>query len=99
MTCLLSARDLNLSFGPIPALRDVAIDLWPGEVLAIVGESGSGKTTLLNVMSGRIAPDTGMVASLPVDAPRPAPTQPIRERLMREPEKSPSSLSAVATHW
>jgi putative phosphonate transport system ATP-binding protein len=32
-----------------------------GEVLAIVGESGSGKSTLLNLLSGRLAPDSGEV--------------------------------------
>ena len=58
---LLSARDLSLTFGAIPALAGVAVDLWPGEVLAIVGESGSGKTTLLNVVSGRLRPDDGVV--------------------------------------
>ncbi len=58
---LLRARGLYLSFGAIPALVDVDVDLWPGEVLAIVGESGSGKTTLLNVLSGRVTPDTGTV--------------------------------------
>src|SRR4051812_28709881 len=58
---LLSGRGLTLSFGPIPALTEVDIDLWPGEMLAIVGESGSGKTTLLNVLSGRMRPDRGLV--------------------------------------
>ena len=58
---LLSARGLNLSFGAIPALVDVDADLWPGEMLAIVGESGSGKTTLLNVLSGKLAPQSGVV--------------------------------------
>jgi putative phosphonate transport system ATP-binding protein len=58
---LLSARGLVLSFGDIPALADVGADLWPGEMLAVVGESGSGKTTLLNVLSGRLAPDRGIV--------------------------------------
>jgi putative phosphonate transport system ATP-binding protein len=58
---LLSARDLCLRFGAIAALDHVDADLWPGEVLAIVGESGSGKTTLLNVLSGRAAPDSGVV--------------------------------------
>ena len=60
-TTLISARGLSLSFGAIPALRDVDLDLWPGEMLAIVGESGSGKTTLLNVLSGHLRPDTGHV--------------------------------------
>ncbi len=58
---LLSARALSLSFGAIPALASVDADLWPGEMLAVVGESGSGKTTLLNALSGRIAPDDGVV--------------------------------------
>lgn len=58
---LLSARDLCLRFGNVTALDHVNADLWPGEVLAIVGESGSGKSTLLNVLSGRAAPDSGVV--------------------------------------
>ena len=58
---LLSGRGLGLNFGGITALADVDVDLWPGEMLAIVGESGSGKTTLLNVLSGRRAPDSGVV--------------------------------------
>jgi putative phosphonate transport system ATP-binding protein len=58
---LLSAKGLGLSFGRVRALENVDCELWPGEVLAIVGESGSGKTTLLNVLSGRLAPDQGVV--------------------------------------
>jgi putative phosphonate transport system ATP-binding protein len=58
---LLSARDLTLRFGRIAALDDVALDIWPGEVVAIVGESGSGKTTLLRVLSGLMRPDAGEV--------------------------------------
>ena len=58
---MLSARGLTLNFGAIPALVDVDMDLWPGEILAIVGESGSGKTTLLNVLSGHLRPDAGIV--------------------------------------
>lgn len=58
---LLRAHGLSLRFGAIQALRDVAIELWPGEILAIVGESGSGKTTLLNVLSGTVRPDAGVV--------------------------------------
>jgi putative phosphonate transport system ATP-binding protein len=59
---LVAAGGLRLAYGPIEALNDVAVTLWPGEVLAIVGESGSGKTTLLNVLSGRLRPDAGAIA-------------------------------------
>jgi putative phosphonate transport system ATP-binding protein len=58
---ILAARGLTLSFGVIPALVNVDLDLWMGEILAIVGESGSGKTTLLNVLSGQLMPQSGIV--------------------------------------
>jgi putative phosphonate transport system ATP-binding protein len=58
---LLSVRGLSKRFGRRLAVHEVSFDLWPGEVLAIVGESGSGKSTLLNVMSARLAADSGSV--------------------------------------
>ncbi len=58
---ILAARGLTLSFGAVPALRDVEMALYPAEILAVVGESGSGKTTLLNVLSGRARPEEGTV--------------------------------------
>jgi putative phosphonate transport system ATP-binding protein len=60
-TPLLSVEALNKSFGRHAACRDVAFDLWPGEVLGIVGESGSGKSTLLNAIAGRLSVDSGKV--------------------------------------
>ena len=58
---LLRASGLSLRYGAVPALDDVALSIWPGEVVAIVGESGSGKTTLLRVLSGQMAPEAGSV--------------------------------------
>ncbi|MEE1942554.1 ABC transporter ATP-binding protein [Streptomyces sp. TRM 70361] len=43
----------------VTALRDVDLDVEPGEMVVILGPSGSGKTTLLNVIGGIEAADGG----------------------------------------
>lgn len=60
-TPILEVRNLTKRFGLRAAVRDVSLELWPGEVLGIVGESGSGKTTLLNCLGGRMPADFGEV--------------------------------------
>jgi putative ABC transport system ATP-binding protein len=45
----------------VRALREVDIDLFPGELLVLLGASGSGKSTLLNILGGLDVPTTGHV--------------------------------------
>src|SRR6202167_3699005 len=58
---LLEVRGLGHAYGDRYGCRDVDLDLWPGEVLAVVGESGSGKTTLLGALSQRLSLTEGSV--------------------------------------
>jgi NitT/TauT family transport system ATP-binding protein len=55
--------------GPITALKDVSIEVVPGEFVCLVGPSGCGKTTLLRLMDGLLQPDAGEVL---IDGVRPA---------------------------
>lgn len=60
---LISARGISRSFQAgdetITVLRDVDIDIWPGEMVAIIGASGSGKSTLMNILGCLDRPSSG----------------------------------------
>ena len=43
------------------ALKDVSVELYPGQLALLMGPSGSGKSTLLAVLSGLLQPDSGQV--------------------------------------
>ncbi len=49
------------SFGRVTALRDISLEVRPGEAVAIAGRSGSGKSTLLSLIGGLEQPDRGQV--------------------------------------
>jgi putative phosphonate transport system ATP-binding protein len=56
---LLRAEGLTKRYGGRLALRDVALDVYPGEVVGVVGESGSGKSTLLRLLNLEETADSG----------------------------------------
>jgi branched-chain amino acid transport system ATP-binding protein len=58
---VLALAGISLGFGGVAALRDVDLDVAPGEIRAVIGPNGAGKSSLLNVISGLYRPDHGRV--------------------------------------
>lgn len=58
---LLQIRGLHKAYGGVQALRDVTLDIAPGEVHALCGENGAGKSTLIKILTGVVVPDRGVV--------------------------------------
>ena len=48
-------------YSGVPALREVSVEFYAGEVHAILGENGAGKSTLMNVISGTVHPEAGEI--------------------------------------
>ncbi len=57
----LSVRAVAKSFGSVPVLRGVDLDVAAGSVTAVLGPSGCGKTTLLRLIAGFQRPDAGTI--------------------------------------
>ena len=64
---LLSLRGAGKTYetaaGSFPALKDIDLDIFPGDFLAVVGKSGSGKSTLVNIMTGIDTPTGGTIVA------------------------------------
>lgn len=61
LSCRGLAKRYETDRGPVEALRDVDLDIAPGQYAAIVGRSGSGKSTLMGMIGGLGRPTSGKV--------------------------------------
>ncbi|HZO90808.1 MAG TPA: ATP-binding cassette domain-containing protein [Chthonomonadaceae bacterium] len=61
------------SIREVPALRDIALRIERGEIVAYAGPNGAGKSTTVKLLSGMLAPDAGTIRVLGMD--------PIRDRV------------------
>jgi rhamnose transport system ATP-binding protein len=57
----ITVEDVSKSFGGVPAVRNVTLTLFGGEVVALAGENGAGKSTIKNIIGGILRPDSGRV--------------------------------------
>jgi branched-chain amino acid transport system ATP-binding protein len=58
---MLSVEGLTVSYGKVPALRDVNLEVGDGELVGVVGPNGAGKSTLLLAIAGGLRGVTGDV--------------------------------------
>lgn len=61
ITPLLHVENLSKRFGTLSALRNINLQLYPGDVIGITGQSGSGKSTLAKILAGIYTPDQGTI--------------------------------------
>jgi branched-chain amino acid transport system ATP-binding protein len=58
---MLRVSDLNAGYGAIKVLRDVSLQVMPGEIVTLIGANGAGKTTLMKALAGALAPTSGKI--------------------------------------
>jgi branched-chain amino acid transport system ATP-binding protein len=58
---VLRIEDLHVSYGEIPALKGVALEIQRGEIVALLGNNGAGKTTTLKTVCGLLTPRRGRI--------------------------------------
>ena len=57
----IALRGLTKSFGKKHVLRDLDLDIYEGESIAVIGASGTGKSVLLKNIVGILTPDSGSI--------------------------------------
>ncbi len=60
-TIALELKNVSKYFGSVIANKNVDLNLYKGEILAVLGENGCGKTTLMNMIAGIYYPDEGKI--------------------------------------
>ncbi len=56
---LLELRGLGKDFAGNPAVQDLNLDVYPGEIVALLGQNGAGKSTVIKMMAGIHTPSAG----------------------------------------
>jgi len=62
MQSIISIKNLNKTYASgFPALKNINLTIYHGEIFALLGPNGAGKTTLINIICGIVNPGEGEV--------------------------------------
>ena len=64
---MLKIHNLNVSYGPIRALKGISFEVKEGEIVTLIGANGAGKSTTLRTISNLIKPQSGNITFLNED--------------------------------
>ena len=88
-TPFLSVKNVTAAYGGghVKVLKNVSVDIFPGQTLAVVGESGSGKSTLARAITGLLPPEEGHAS--------PSTARPLANRLADRPKEDLRQLQMI----
>lgn len=58
---ILQMEKVSVYFGGVRAVRNMDLDLQPGELIGLIGPNGAGKTTIFNLITGSVKPTDGTI--------------------------------------
>ena len=64
---MLKIHNLNVSYGPIRALKGISFEVKEGEIVTLIGANGAGKSTTLRTISNLLKPQGGSITFLNKD--------------------------------
>lgn len=67
MEPIITAKNISKTYGDLPILNGINLEIKKGEIVAIIGPSGAGKTTLLQILGTLLSPDKNTETSLLID--------------------------------
>lgn len=66
--------NVSKAFPGVQAVKNVSLEAYDQQILALVGENGAGKSTLMNIINGVVQPDSGSIildgTEVRIDSPR-----------------------------
>jgi urea transport system ATP-binding protein len=83
---LLQLDNLNVFYGESHILRNISLEMEPGQVVCLMGRNGVGKTTLLKTIMGLLRSKTGCIRFEGVDISKDSPDRRVRRGLAYAPQ-------------